>query len=136
MRLSVEIVKVFVDATYRAGTGAWGAVAMVEGRKPHVFGGRLRGIRNSNILEMVALRRAESGVQRWLKRRRLKARLLVLHSDNQGIADMLAEQRGTQKLVHRWLSRDHPAMRYAHRIARLRAANYASSLGGVAQALR
>ncbi|WP_377811862.1 hypothetical protein ABNQ38_36590 (plasmid) [Azospirillum sp. A29] len=113
------VVKVFVDATLRNTCAAWGAVAFVGGRKPHVMSGQLPRRKNTNILEMLALQRAEIVVQRWLRRHGLRARLLILHSDNQGIAEQMAAKYGKRKLVYRWLAREHPAMRLAHRVAKV-----------------
>ena len=84
------------------------------------MGGALRRRNNTNYLEMSALFAARSAARAWLRRNLLRPHLLVIHSDNQGIAELMAS-REVNGGAYRWLAREHPLMRLAHRVARTRA---------------
>lgn len=116
----VDIVRVFSDASARPHHRGWGAVLVADGRKPHIMGGAIRGKRRTSTgLEAVGIILARAAAQRYLRRHGLRVELLVVHTDHQDIAWTFQEREGTAKLTYRWIAREHPMMRWAHRRARM-----------------
>lgn len=120
MKTDVGIVRVFTDSSSRNGQVGWGAVIVVEGRKPHVIGGIFtrKVPKKSHLAEFAASKIAMIRAYAWLRRNGLKAGLLIVHTDCQSILPTLElEVRKTG--VFRWIARQHPMMQIAHRRARV-----------------
>lgn len=121
----IPVVRVYADASRRPLWVGWGAVVLVEGRKPHIMGGGLR--RNNgalrtkgktDVLESLAAILARNAARRWLRRNGMRAELMVVNTDNQSVATKLMLEEDGRRLSYRWISREHPMMLLAHRRAR------------------